>query len=168
MSNRYADESVTARYVITLDAPSDDWPTILAQAQSLTTSGSTYAPPQRGELWPTNSDYGLYAKRFTMRLEDPEKSLKRILLDVSYLPLDPGEPDPGNSPDNPLFWPAEYDIQYAEEEFVVEQARNVEAFTGAGGYGRPAGTLGPVTNSAGRRNRGAACRRGTGGGGQDR
>lgn len=148
LSNRYTDESISARYIITLDAASDDWPTILEQAQAISGGGNT-APPLRGESWPTNPGYGLYAKRFTMRLENAENSLLRVLLDVSYLPLDAGEPDPGTSPDNPLFWPAEYDIQYAEEEFVVEQAKNVEAFTGAGGYGRPAGTLGPVTNSAG-------------------
>lgn len=142
LSYRYGNESVTGVYIIGMNAIADDWATTLAQAQALGSPND--APPQRGAAWPANPGYGLYAKKFRLR---PDPNLPtQAYLTVTYEPLEPGESNPETST-NPLFWPAEYDVQYMEEEFVIEEARNVEAFTGTN-HTRTANTLGPVVNSA--------------------
>lgn len=143
LSYKYGGESVTERFRIDMDAQSLDWPTILSQAQAL--GGGNTPPPARGAAWPANPTYGLYAKEYQFRV-DPQR-VTRCYLDVQYLPVESGESNPSQSTTNPLLWPAEYDIQYIEEEFVIEEARNVEAFTGTN-HTRAANTLGPVVNSA--------------------
>jgi len=74
---------------------------------------------------------------------------------LTYSPLDPEEPKPdseGNPSDDPLDW--RYDVQ-SSTQFIQETvwaAWNVDGMPSNGGdlgYQRPAGTLGPVCNSAG-------------------
>lgn len=141
LSDRYEEESVTERYLITLDSATSSISTVYATGIA---SGNTNPLPQRGEAWPQRPNYGLYAKRLAFRHLD--KSLLAWQCDVSYLPLTPGEP-PNDAPDDPLQWPATYRIDWVEQEKPIQQARNVEAL-GPDLVRRDANTLGPIVNGA--------------------
>lgn len=65
-------------------------------------------------------------------------------IEVTFSPPPDGEDDDQQN-ENPLARPAVYDIQYVEQEFVIEQARNVEPFGPV--FTRAAGTYGPIVNA---------------------
>lgn len=72
--------------------------------------------------------------------------------DVTFGPPPEGEDETQQNQENPLLRPPIYGIDYIDEEYVVEQARNVEVLGvefAAGAPHRPAGTLAPITNGAG-------------------
>jgi hypothetical protein len=89
----------------------------------------------------------LFAKRFDATLADVNRMAWTIT--ANFEPPDTGEPNANPNQPNPLLRHAVYDLQYIETEYVIEQAKNVEALTG--GFGRAAGTLGPIVNAAYRR-----------------
>jgi hypothetical protein len=97
-----------------------------------------------GNAWPLRPTYGLYAKRITATMTSSQGT--QWELQVSYEPLEPGEPNRDGVADNPLAWPRTYRWDWIESEEAVREARNVDAFTGA--FGRAALTLGPVVNPA--------------------
>lgn len=63
---------------------------------------------------------------------------------VTFSPPPDGEDDSQQN-ENPLARPAVYDVQYVEQEFVIEQARNREAFGPV--FTRAPGTYGPIVNA---------------------
>lgn len=141
LSRRYSDEQVSQVFNVHLSAQSEDLPTILSQAQA---AGFTARVPYRGEAWPENPDYGLFADTFTFTPVD--ELLKWYEVAVNYVPLKSGEPDTGSNNDNPLLWPRTYRWDWVEFEEAVTTAKNVDTFTGGGG--RAALTEGPVVNPA--------------------
>lgn len=141
LSRRYSDEQTSQVFNVYLDAQSEDLPTILAQAQQ---AGFTARIPNRGEAWPVNPTYGLYADSFAF--SPVEDLLKWYEVTVNYMPLKPGEPNTEETNDNPLLWPRTYKWDWVEFEEAIVEARNVDAFTG--GAGRAALTLGPMENPA--------------------
>jgi len=139
LSHKYADEVITERFRVSLDAPSRNLPQILNDAY--TANPSQF--PLRGAPWPLNPTYGLFAKQFQFSAKS--ELLKHWEIAVNYQPLEPGESNTSGG-SNPLLWPATYSSDWIEYEEAITEARNVEAFTG--GAGRAALTLGAVVNSA--------------------
>lgn len=72
---------------------------------------------------------------------------------VEFSAPDQGENEDNQSIENPLMRPAVYDIQYIEQEYVVDKAKNVDALSHGDGKGgnRAANTEGPIVNAAGKR-----------------
>ena len=135
----YQSQSVAENFRITISEPSRNFPAIIALAHA--SQPSLF--PDIGDPWPQLPLYGLYAKSFKFS----KASARGLLLtcSVNYLPLKSGESDTSNS-SSPLTWPKSYWLEWVEYEQAVTQAKNIDAFTG--GPTRPAGTLGPVVNSA--------------------
>lgn len=65
-------------------------------------------------------------------------------IEVTFSPPPDGEEE-DQQIENPLARPAIYDVQYVEQEFVIEQARNREAFGAV--FTRAPGTYGPIVNA---------------------
>ena len=82
-----------------------------------------------------------FAQDFSVDRNENNRSVWDIV--VTFSPPPDGEDDTQQVA-NPLLRPAVYDIQYIEQEYVIEQARNVENLTF--GAGRVPGTLGPIVN----------------------
>ncbi len=87
-----------------------------------------------------------FAQDFSVDRDPNNRNIWDIV--VTFTPPPDGE-DNAQQVENPLARPAVYDIQYIEQEYVVEQARNVENLTY--GAGRVPGTLGPIVNGLMRR-----------------
>lgn len=144
----YASESVVETYRIQVDAFGRDLTNILSQA-ILITPVDNDPLPARGSAWAPDPFYGLYTDEYNITSWNEQQ--KYYAVEVSYTPIQPNESNTGEEPgsnDNPLLWPTVYDVQFIEEEYVVEVAKNVQAFTGTN-FTRAALTEGPVTNSAG-------------------
>jgi hypothetical protein len=139
LSDKYANEVVTQRFRISLDAANRN----IVNIAELARAANPTQFPLRGQAWPDNPTYGLYAKQF--QFEPMSELLTNWKCTVSYQPLEPGESNTGGV-SNPLLWPATYSADWVEYEEAVTEAKNVEAFTG--GPGRAALTLGPVVNTA--------------------
>lgn len=143
LSPLYSDETITERFLVTLDTASRNLPAILNSARAANPTQF----PLRGQSWPLNPGYGLYAKKFDFEMRSDMG--KQWAINVSYLPLEPNEPNTEGSNDNPLLWPATYAVDWVEYEEAITKARNVEALGGStSGAPRAANTLGPVVNGA--------------------
>lgn len=113
----------------------------IAQAQSTGPNPVPYFGDQLGSRF-------LFVQTIVPDLLSEHRRIWSIV--ANFAAPDAGEDEQQQSQPNPLSRPAVYDIQYIENEYVVEQARNVEALTG-GGWTRAANTLGPITNANHRR-----------------
>ena len=89
----------------------------------------------------------LFAKRFSAEMTSDRRDSWYI--QANFSPPEQGESEQQPNQPNPLIRAPVYDIQYIEQEYVVEQARNVQELTG--GFTRAANTLGPIVNAAYRR-----------------
>lgn len=89
----------------------------------------------------------LFAKRFPAEMTDKHRLYWTI--QANFSPPEKGEDEDQQQQPNPLLRPPVHDIQYIEQEYVVEQAKNVQELTG--GFTRAANTLGPIVNAAFRR-----------------
>lgn len=87
-----------------------------------------------------------FAQDFTVDRNQGNRNVWDIV--VTFTPPPDGE-DNTQQVENPLARPAVYDIQYIEQEYVIEQARNVESFGTV--FTRAPGTLGPIVNACYRR-----------------
>jgi hypothetical protein len=99
--------------------------------------------PQYGAQW---SNAYWFAQDFSMDRIDGNRAHWDIT--VTFSPPPEGEDDEQQN-ENPLARPAVYDIQYIEQEYVIEEARNVEAFGTV--FTRAPDTLGPIVNACYRR-----------------
>ena len=70
-------------------------------------------------------------------------------IEVQFGPPPEGEDQEQQKDDDPLKRPRVYDIQYIEQEYVIDKARNRESFGTV--FTRAPGTLGPVVNSCWKR-----------------
>lgn len=136
-------DTVTRKYLATFDSPISNEYTALATAQSM---GPNPLPARRAQLAGTNI--------FANNIRGSHLSEKGTLwvFDVTFSPPPDGE-DEEQQNENPLLRPAVFNVDYRDEEYVVKKARNVENFgqVFGGAPDRPAGTLGPITNSLGKR-----------------
>jgi hypothetical protein len=142
ITRRYSDDSVTERFLVKLDVATRDLISVLNSARAANPTQF----PLKGQSWPSNPTYGLYADSF--QLEPRNEFQTQWFVTVTYTPLKAGEHNTEGS-GNPLLWPAVFAVDWIEYDEAVTKARNVEAFTAAGAFNRPALTLGPCTNSAG-------------------
>jgi hypothetical protein len=142
LSPKYTDEQITEQFSVQLDNATDD-PVAVYEA-ALAANPTQF--PARGAPWPVRPTYGLFAKQINPVMESDLG--KRWKVAVTYMPLEPGEPDKSEFGDDPLLWPRTYRWDWVEFEEAIAEARNVDAIGSASGSGRAALTLGPVVNSA--------------------
>lgn len=143
LSRRYTDESWSEVFRVSLDTATRNGPAIITAARAANPTEF----PLRGQAWPANPTYGLYADTFPIA---PYDSLgKQWLVTVNYVPLKAGEQNNEGTSDNPLLWPAVFTLDWIEREEAITEARNVEAIAQSSPTPRAANTLGLVTNSAG-------------------
>ncbi len=115
----------------------------LQMAQS---TGPDNVPGRRAKL----QGVFLFANNISGRRTNENRQVWKF--DVTFGPPPEGEDETQQEQDNPLLRPPIYGIDYIDEEYVVEQARNVEALGvefAAGAPYRAADTLAPITNGAG-------------------
>jgi hypothetical protein len=143
LARKYAGESVTETFDIFLDSPTRN----IVEVAQLARAANPTQFPLRGQGWPANPFYGLFADTFDL---EPQSELNKIWkCTVTYTPLEPGEPNTEGNNENPLLWPSVPGLEWLEEEEAIEEAYNVEAIGSASQKGeRPALTLGQVCNSA--------------------
>lgn len=140
-------DSITVDYHATLDANETDPLTVLSLMQM---AGPNPLPVRRQPYLGYGSTYNLMCTSIEVR---PDKDSQSVWwATVTYGPPPPGE-DEDQQNENPLARPAIFNIEYIETEYVVEKAKNVEQLSHGDGNGgdRPASTLGPIVNGAGRR-----------------
>lgn len=128
--------SVTLQYELIADSVIIDPLDALAVARGL-------GVPQYGAQLDTAY---WFAQDFSMDRNEGNRSHWDIV--VTFSPPPEGEDDEQQN-ENPLARPAVYDIQYIEQEYVIEEARNVESFGTV--FTRAPGTLGPIVNACYRR-----------------
>lgn len=138
----YADEVVKETYRIEMNSADRAFGTLLAQAQS-TTSGWANPLPLRGARYHA-STYPVFVDTYEMQTNEVRED--HIDVEVTYTSLRPGEEQRQDRPANPLQWPAEYNISWIEEEYVIEEAYNVDALGPAATRRQP--SFGPVVNGA--------------------
>lgn len=114
------------------------------EAIALARGASGRPVPQRNSMFPNSF---IFAQTFNATRNELNRLYWEIT--VEYSPPPKGEDEQQQEEDNPLLRPPVYDIQYVEQEYVVEQARNVEELTG--GFTRPVGREAPICNAAFRR-----------------
>jgi hypothetical protein len=114
------------------------------EAITIARSASGSPVPARNAIW---SSAFIFAQSFNAKRNEAHK--KQWIIEVQFSPPPDGEDESHLEEENPLLRPAVYDIQYIEQEYVVEQARNVTELTG--GFSRPVNTLAPIVNAAFRR-----------------
>lgn len=136
----FKSERISETYRIQLSKPSRDFPAILLDAQR---SHWTDPVPLRGAIYPHTSIYAIYAESFDLTINDINQHF--VDCEVTYTTLEPGEQPREEKGDNPLQWPAEFAINWVEEEVPITHAYNVETLGPAGQ--RPP-TFGPVVNGA--------------------
>lgn len=142
LSDKYANESVTEKFFVHLDTPTRNIVSVVNSARAANSSQF----PLRGEGWPANPFYGLFAKQFNVQMRNNLGTEWEV--DVTYQPREPKDPDTQND-DNPLNWPPVYTLEFIEYEEAVTEAKNVDKIGDfAPGGPRDALTLGPVVNSA--------------------
>jgi hypothetical protein len=136
--------SVVHEYLFLGDAVTDNPLSAIAIAR---TAGPHPLPPRGAVLAGTN-----FIAREAVAVQTGERR-DSFAITVNFSPPDPGEDEGSQSIENPLERPTVYDIQYIEQEYVVDKARNVEALSHGDGKGanRAANTLGPIVNAAGKR-----------------
>ena len=139
----WKNESATETYRIEMDSASRDFPGLLFQAQS-TTSGWANPIPLRGFRFPGNLAYPLFVESYQMQTTDEVE--RYIDVTVNYTSPKDGEENREDRPTNPLQWPAEYNISWIEEEYVIEEAYNVDPLGPASNRRQP--SFGPVVNGA--------------------
>lgn len=100
--------------------------------------------PSRNAIWPNSF---IFSQAFNAKRNEASRKFWSITVD--YGPPPSGEDEQQQQQQNPLQRPPVYDIQYIEQEYVIEQARNVTELTG--GFARPVDTLAPIVNAAFRR-----------------
>lgn len=129
-------DTVVRKYQANFGSPISDEFTAIATAQSMG------LPLRRAQL------AGKFL--FCLNIKGKNQSSKGAVweFDVTFGPPPEGEDEEQQNP-NPLLRPPVFNIDYADEEYVVKQAKNVTALTG--GFSRPSGTLGPIVNAAFRR-----------------
>jgi hypothetical protein len=137
----YKDE-IPLRYRCDFDGVQyDDPEAALAAAQALG------LPVRRQRYTPFSH---LYCN--SIRMSVSAERLDYWFADVVFSTPPEGEDDEQQN-ENPLLRPPVFNIEYIEQEYVIEKARNVEGLlhgNGAGGN-RAADTLGPIVNAAGTR-----------------
>lgn len=133
--DRKARDSETWTYLLQGDAV----PTTALQAIDLAHTTGPNPVPYVGTQHPSRFI-------FVQTIDADQTSERRdcFAITVHYGPLEPGENEESTNP-NPLSRPAVYDIAYVEQEYVIEEARNVEAFGPV--FSRAPGTLGPIVNA---------------------
>ena len=97
--------------------------------------------PSFREQW---LDLQLYAQEFSLS-QTTERPWDEWICNVGFLSPPTGQL--GNFSLHPLLRPAQIKIDFIDGEEPIILAQNLDAFTGSG-FGRPAGTWGPITNSA--------------------
>lgn len=135
-------DSITETYRVQADSILYDPYAVLTVGQS---SGPTPIPP-RGAIY--GSSAFLFARTFRV---NPSKE-RRDVFDVEVTFAVPEDPSAEGNHENPLLRPAVFNIEWIETQYVVQQAKNVEALSHGNGKGgnRPALTLGPLVNAAGK------------------
>lgn len=135
----FQDETANETYRIQLDAVSRDFPGILAAAHA---GLFTHNIPVRGARYP-HSVYPLYVETYSFTVNETNQLF--VDVDVAYTTLKAGESNREDKGTNPLNWPVEYGLSWAEEEYVIDKAYNVQPL-GPGGVRQP--EFGPVVNGA--------------------
>jgi hypothetical protein len=138
--DRKAKHSVTHTYLFLGDAVIENPLDVIAQAQS---TGPRPVPGYGAQL----ASYFLFCQ--TIQADHTTERRDSWLINANFGVPEPGEDEEQQEQPNPLNRPAVYDLQYIEQEYVIEQARNVEEF--GSGFVRAANTLGPIVNAAYRR-----------------
>jgi hypothetical protein len=139
--DRKGKHSVTHTYLYLGDSVIENPLDAIAQAQS---TGPRPAPGYGAQL----TNYFMFCQ--TIQADHTSERRDSWLINATFGVPESGEDEEQQEQPNPLNRPPVYDIQYIEQEYVIEQAKNVEALTG-GGATRAANTLGPIENAAKRR-----------------
>lgn len=142
LSRRYADESVQEKFHVRLDTPTRS---VVSVCNTARLANPTQFP-LRGEAWPAEPMYGLFADSFQCEMLSELGYSWHVT--VTYAPLRPNESNTEGTNDNPLLWPAIYSLDWIETEVAITEGRNVEALGSAAPTPRPALTNGPVVNAA--------------------
>lgn len=135
--DRKSKHSVTHTYLYLGDAVIENPLDVIAQAQS---TGPRPVPGYGSQL----SNYFLFCQ--TIQADHTTERRDSWLINANFGVPEPGEDEDQQDQTNPLNRPPIYDLQYIEQEYIVEEARNVEALTG--GFGRTANTLDKIVNAA--------------------
>lgn len=128
--------SATLKYQLIADSVMTDPLDALAVARGL--GVPAYGTALSSAYW--------FAQDFSVDRDPNNRNVWDIT--VTFSPPPDGEDD-AQQVENPLARPAVYDIQYIEQEYVIEEARNVESFGTV--FTRAPGTLGPIVNACYRR-----------------
>lgn len=146
-SYQFAD-TVTQTYRVIYDSVPSNYYDALTRAQ--TASGSPV--PARRTLYAGTVVAELYALTISGDLEGNDRTVWLWTVNFGRPPSD--EPQDSNfSEADPLNRPAVFNVEYIDREYVISEARNVEALSHGDGKGgaRAADTLGPIVNAAGKR-----------------
>ena len=131
-------DAIVQRYKIQLDAATTDLYSVLTTAQGLG------LPVRRQRYSPASQSFCN-----NIRLEQTAERSDFWIATVTFGPPPEGTEEDEHEETNPLARPPVYNIDFIEQEYAIENARNVEELTG--GFTRPSGTNGPIVNAAFRR-----------------
>ena len=146
--NKEGQDSITMRYLVQFDDMQSDPYTSLALAQAATPEP---IPALRAPFGTTGQGQNIFVTAIQPSVAKENRTV--YFYDVVYAAPEPNQQTPLQQNNNPLLRPGVRNIEYIASEWVIDQARNVEALPSGDGKGgsRAANTLAPIVNAAGKR-----------------
>lgn len=140
-------DTIVERYEVTFDTVQTSPYDALTEAQAVTTTPDPV--PKLRTVYPGKTN--IFCTQISPTITD--ESRKQYYYDVTYQTPEPNSQGPLQQAPNPNDRPGQRNIEYIASEYVVHQARNVEALPHGNGSGgdRAANTIGPIVNAAGKR-----------------
>ena len=146
--NKEGQDSITMRYLVQFDRVQSDPYAGLVLAQA---ANPDPIPLLRAAFGTSGQSANIFVTSIQPSVAKENRNV--YFYDVVYAAPEPNQQTPLQQNNNPLLRPGVRNIEYIASEWVIDQAKNVEALSNGNGNGgtRSAFTLAPIVNAAGKR-----------------